>query len=112
VAETLEPREADALIQLAHFFLRQGDAERAMVLYAALREAQRQSSSVLRGLAISSLRAGQPKRALSALDALALMGAVDAGFHLTRANVLTALDRQDEAQAAMQAWLASTAKAA
>jgi Flp pilus assembly protein TadD len=112
VAETLEPREADALIQLAHFFLRQGDAERSMILYAALREAQPDSAAVLRGLAVSSLRAGQAKRSLSALDALALMGEVDAGFHLTRANALVALDRKDEAQAAIQAWLNLTAIAA
>lgn len=76
-----------------------------MVLYAALREAQPDSLPVLRGLAVASLRAGQPKRALAALDSLALLGAVDASFHLTRANALEALGKADEAQAAIQAWI-------
>ena len=57
-------------------------------------------------LALAQLRSGKPARALDTLDQRALLGALDAPFHLARAQALHALQRNKEAGSAMRAWLA------
>ncbi|WP_231256002.1 hypothetical protein, partial [Escherichia coli] len=57
-------------------------------------------------LALAQLRAGKPDAALSTLDQLAMQGGVDAPFHLIRSQALLALERRDEAAAAMRAYVA------
>ena len=52
------------------------------------------------------MRSAKPGRALDTLDRLALQGAMDAAFHLVRAQALQALDRGDGAASAMRAYVA------
>lgn len=98
-------REVQVLSQLAYLYLLQGYSERAMVLYAGLLVLQPREVRHLRGLALACSRAGQHDKALSALDQLALQGAVDATFYSLRARVLTDLGRDAEARAAMRTCL-------
>lgn len=98
-------REVQVLSQLAYLYLLQGYSERAMVLYAGLLVLQPREVRHLRGLALACSRAGQHDKSLSALDQLALQGAVDATFYSLRARVLTDLGRDAEARAAMRTCL-------
>ena len=90
---------------LAYFFYTQGQWERAIHLYAALELLDPQDAAPVRGLALSYAAHGRFELALAALDRLALRGAVDAPFYLLRAQVLSALQRVDEAHNAMCAYL-------
>ena len=54
-------------------------------------------------LALAQLRSAKPQRALTTLERVAMLGAVDAPFHLVRAQALQALERTDEANSAMRA---------
>ncbi len=105
-------REVQVLSQLSYLYLLQGYHERAMVIYAGLLVLQPRQVRHLRGLALACSRAGHHEKALTALDQLALLGAVDAPFYSLRARVLTDLGREAEARAAMRTCLQFKSKSA
>ena len=90
---------------LAFVYLQNNRPEKAEILLQALHALGQANPRELTTLALSSLRAGRPDAALEALDALAMQGAVDAPFHLIRAQALHAAHREPEAQAAMRAYV-------
>ena len=101
------PRDQhDAMSLLGQLLLTQGHPERAAHIYASLEILEPGEPVNVRALALAHARAGQPEKALDALDRLALAGAVDQPFHLLRAQVLSELGRADEAAAAMRAYMA------
>jgi Flp pilus assembly protein TadD len=100
----MQSDQIKVLSLLAYFFYTQGFFSRATHLYSALDVLDSSDHSHLRGLALSYAAAQQNDFALSALDRLALRGAVDAPFYLLRAQVLGALGRTDEAANAMTAF--------
>ena len=99
------PRARDSMKLLAYLFMHQGLTERAVVLYAALAAHEPSNPEHLRALALALSRAGRHEQALDTLDRLALAGGVDLRFHLLRAQTLSALERTDEAAAAMRAYI-------
>ncbi|MFD4840231.1 tetratricopeptide repeat protein [Achromobacter sp. NPDC058515] len=101
---THEARELLSL--LAYIYLENNRPEKTAVLLNALRAMGLADTRQLATLALAQLRAGKPEAALSTLDGLALQGGVDAPFHLIRAQTLQALERRDEAAAAMRAYVA------
>lgn len=92
---------------LAYLYLQHQRPEKAAVLLAARDLLEPGDARTLLALALARLRADQPQRALDTLDRLALLGAIDAPFHLVRAQALHALDRAPEAAAATRAYLAA-----
>lgn len=109
---SLTSRETHVLSQLAYMYLLQGYLDRASVLYAALHVIEPDVLHHLRGIALANSRAGRHDRALTALDTLALRGAVDAPYYSLRSRVLADLGRIDESQAAMRSYLSLRSKAA
>jgi tetratricopeptide (TPR) repeat protein len=101
----LPDAERDALALLGGFFLQQGQAERALTVFAGLEALEPQVMSHARLVAVAALAAGRPERALIALDRIALGGQIDDVFHLARAEALSAVGRAAEASASMRAWL-------
>ena len=97
--------EKSALTLLAWFYMKQGFPVRASRLYQALVAVDPDDPAHARGLAAAHLAAGHADRALAALDQLALRGAIDGPYHAFRARALAALGRQDEAAAAMRAYV-------
>ncbi|MEN4920232.1 hypothetical protein ABE485_16290 [Achromobacter spanius] len=104
MALTHEARELLSL--LAYVYLENNRPEKTAVLLNALRALGQAQPRQLAALALAQLRAGKPESALSTLDGLAMQGGVDAPFHLIRAQTLLALERRDEAAAAMRAYVA------
>lgn len=95
--------ELQALSLLAHAQRLQGQPLRAARLLQAVDQLHPGDGGVLRALAAAELAADQPRRALEALERLALAGAApDMAFHLLRAQALVALGRDADAQAAMR----------
>jgi len=103
-ANTMPPAW-QALAVLAHALRLQGDGARSALLLEALDRLRPDEPAVLRSLAAAELACGRPANALSALERLAMTGAIDTTFHLLRAQALVGLDRRDEAAAAMRACL-------
>lgn len=98
--------QRDVLGMVGRLFLLHGDPARACTLLKALAHLDPGEAGHLRALALAHTRARQPDQALAVLERLILAGRVDAGLHALRAQVLSTLGRQDEADAAMQAFLA------
>lgn len=98
-------RETLVLSQLAYLYLLQGYVDRSALIYQTLHILEPDAPQHLRGVAVAHSRAGRHEKALSALDELALRGAVDAPFYSLRSRVLADLGRLDEAQAAMRSYL-------
>lgn len=92
---------------LAHAHMDQGRPEKAAVLLAALDALGGADARQRTALALAQLRSGKPEAALATLERIALAGRLDAAFHLVRAQALQRLDRHDEAQAAMRAYIAA-----
>lgn len=90
---------------LAHVYLQNGRPEKAVVILAALDCLEPQQPQVLRALALAQVRSGKPQRALESLDRLAMIGQIDAVFHLLRAQALGLLERRVEAASAMQVYV-------
>lgn len=107
----LPDHERDALVLLGHFFLNQGQADRALTVFSGLEVLEPGRLEHARASAVAALASGRPERALLALERLALAGLVDATFHLARALALGEMERVDDAQTAMRAWLTSRASA-
>lgn len=103
----LPDAERDALMLLGHFFLRQQQSERALTVFAALEVLEPERVEHARCSAVAALSSGRAERALAALDRIALAGRIDPTFHLVRALALGALERSDDAQLAMRAWVDS-----
>ena len=104
---TLTDAERDALALLGGFFLQQGQAERALIVFAGLEVLEPEQLSHARLVTVAALAANRPERALIALDRIALAGQIDDVFHLARAEALSALGRAAEAASSMRAWLLS-----
>lgn len=103
----LPDAERDALALLGGFFLQQGQADRALTVFAGLEALEPELLSHARLVAVAALAANRPERALIALDRIALGGQIDDVFHLAGAEALSALGRPMEAASSMRAWLAS-----
>ena len=99
------PAESIELMDLLAFvYLQNGLPDKAAVLLAARNILAPDDPRAL--LALAQVRSAKPQRALNTLEQLALLGAMDAPFHLVRAQALQALDRRDEAAGAMRAFVA------
>jgi Flp pilus assembly protein TadD len=97
--------EQALLALLGHVYLQNARPDKAAVVLAALDVLAPNQHRVLRSLALAQLRSDKPNRALDTLDRLAMAGGTDAAFHLLRAQALTALQRPEESQRAMQTYL-------
>jgi len=105
-AMPLTPDARELLSLLAYVYLENNRPEKTAVVLNALRTLGLADPRQLATLALAQLRAGKPDAALSTLDQLAMQGGVDAPFHLIRSQALLALERRDEAAAAMRAYVA------
>lgn len=103
---TLSEDARQLMSLLAYIYLENDRPEKCSVLLAALDALGQADTRARTTLALAQVRAGKPQSALATLDGLAMSGAVDAVFHLIRAQTLLALDRRDEASAAMRAYVA------
>ena len=103
----LPAAELDALRLLGYFYLTQGLHAKAATVFNALDRLSPNTPGLLRALAITRDRLGQPAKALEALDKLAMTGEIDAQFHALRAKLLGSLGRWDEATQAMNAAIRS-----
>ena len=101
------PAESIELMDLlAYVYLQNRLPDKAAVLLAARNVLAPDDPRALLALALAQVRSAKPQRALNTLEQLALLGAIDAPFHLVRAQALQALDRRDEAASAMRAFVA------
>ena len=98
--------EIELMDLLAYIYLQNALPDKAAVLVAAREVLQPNDPRALLMLAVAQVRSAKPQRALNTLDRLALLGAMDATFHLVRAQALQALDRTEEAASAMRAYVA------
>jgi len=103
---TLSEDARQLMSLLAYIYLENDRPEKCSVLLAALDALGQADTRARTTLALAQVRSGKPQSALATLDGLAMEGAVDAVFHLIRAQTLLALDRRDEATAAMRAYVA------
>lgn len=102
----LPPDARELLSLLAYVYLENNRPDKTAVLLLALRSLGQADARQLATLALAQLRAGKPDAALSTLDQLAMQGGVNAPFHLIRSQALLALERREEAAAAMRAYVA------
>lgn len=102
----LTPDARELLSLLAYVYLENNRPEKSAVLLNALRTLGLADNRQLATLALAQLRAGKSEAALATLDLLVMQGGVDASFHLIRSQALLALERRDEAAAAMRAYVA------
>ena len=91
---------------LGFIYLHHGLPDKAAVLLAARQALQPDDPHTLLRLAVAQTRADKPEKALETLEKLALVGAVDASFHLVRAQALHLLGRSVDAANAMRAHIA------
>ena len=105
-ARDREAVELELMDLLAYIYLQNGLPDKAAVLAAARDVLQPEQPRVLMTLAVAQLRAAKPQRTLDTLDRLAILGAMDATFHLVRGQALQALGRHEEAASAMRAFVA------
>lgn len=90
---------------LAYVYLEHNRPEKAVVLLRALDVLGLSTPRQMRALAVSQLRAQKPADALATVERMALLGQVDAPFHLIRAQALAALNRAEDARDAMQTYI-------
>lgn len=105
-SSALQQEHIQVLDLLAHVYLQNRMPDKAAVLLAARILLEPNDRRTLLALALAQLRSDKPQRALGTLEQLALLGAMDAAFHLMRAQALHALGRTDEAASAMRAYVA------
>lgn len=103
----LKHEARELLSLLAYVYLENNRPEKTAVLLNALHALGMAEPRELATLALAQLRTGKPESGLSTLDTLAMQGGADAPFHLIRAQTLLALERREEAAAAMRAYVAS-----
>lgn len=90
---------------LAYIYLQHGLPDKAAVLLSARDLLAPDDRRALLTLAVAWMRSAKPRKALEVLERLAILGAMDAHFHLVRAQTLQALERPDEAASAMRAYV-------
>lgn len=88
---------------LGYIYLQHGLPDKAAVLLTARDLLQPGDPATLLRLAVAQVRSDKPNKALETLERLAMLGAMDAHFHLVRAQALQMLGRTPEAQTAMRA---------
>lgn len=101
----LSPDLIELMDLLGFIYLHHGLPDKAAVLLAARQVLQPDDPRTLLSLAVAQTRADKPEQALQTLEKLALEGAVDASFHLARAQALHALGRSGDAANAMRAHI-------
>jgi predicted Zn-dependent protease len=97
--------EQELIGLLAYFYLQNGRAEKAEILLTALDILVPNQTWTLSTLAYAQIRANHPDLSLKTLDRLAMIGRMDAFFHLMRMQALTAQNRPEEAEQARQIYL-------
>jgi tetratricopeptide (TPR) repeat protein len=97
--------QIQTLSALGYFYLLHGFPDRALTLYKGLNLLAPGHIATLKALTLIYMQLKQPLKAMAMLDQLALKGATDATYHLVRSQALMSLQRDDEAQAAMRAYL-------
>lgn len=97
--------QIETLSALGFFYLVNGFADRAMIIFKALYLVDSKQPHILRALALSYARTNKPTEAINALDQLALKGDMDGPYHLLRSQVLMTLNRTSEGIAAMRAYV-------
>lgn len=105
-ASALSADSVTLLGLLAYVYLENQRPDKAAVLLAALDAVGAADTRQQVTLALAQLRADKPEAALGTLERVAMRGGVDAVFHLVRAQTLQALERGEEAAAAMRAYVA------
>lgn len=90
---------------LAYIYLQHGLPDKAAVLLSARDLLAPDNPRALLTLAVAWVRSAKPRKAFEVLERLAILGAMDAQFHLVRAQSLQALERHDEAASAMRAYV-------
>ncbi len=99
----MDEQERNLVMLLAWAWLQNARPQKAATLLAALDVVAPGQRQVLRTLALSLVRSGEPHRALDTLDRMAVTGPPDAAYHLLRARALAACDRLAEAGVCMAA---------
>ncbi len=95
------------LLELLGFlFLENNRPDKAAILFEALNALGQAEPRHLASLALALLRTGDSSAALRHLDRIARRGPMDPAFHIIRAQALLALNREEEAAAAMRAYIA------
>ncbi|MBH1965478.1 MAG: hypothetical protein I8H77_14130 [Comamonadaceae bacterium] len=102
-AEGLTRAHIELMDLLSYIYLRHGLPDKAAALLIARDLLVPDNRVTLLTLAIAQVRAVKYERALETLERLAMLGAVDASFHLVRAQAFQALGRTGEAASAMRA---------
>ncbi|MEK0417166.1 MAG: hypothetical protein RI949_1172 [Pseudomonadota bacterium] len=97
--------QRDAILLVGRLFALHGFADKGVRIVGALDVIHPDDPDTLRALAWTQSKATLPQQALSTLDRLAALGHIDQGFHLMRSQVLSQLDRYEEAAASMRAYL-------
>jgi hypothetical protein len=101
------PRNDLTLIRLLAFMmLRCGAHDRAQTLYASLRALDADDHEASKGLAWAQIEAGQSEAALNVLDEIVGPGEPGPVVQLLRARAFARLGRNEDAAAAMQAFIA------
>lgn len=95
---------------LSYIYLRHGLPDKAAVLLAARHELEPDDPKTLLSLAVAQVRSAKPERALVTLEQLAMLGALDASFHLLRAQAFHALGQTEESFSAMRTHVALRAR--
>lgn len=107
IGEAAERAEQIQLMDLlSYIYLRHGLPDKAAVLLAARDLLVPDHPQTLLTLALAQVRARKPERALDTLERLAMIGGIDASFHLVRAQAFQALGQANEAATAMRAHVA------
>lgn len=114
--EVVRAPAVDARIEfmdlLSYIYLQHGLPDKAAVLLTARNVLQPGNAQTLLTLAVAQVRSEKPNKALETLEQLAMQGAMDASFHLVRAQALQLLGRMDEAHAAMRTHISMRSAAA
>jgi len=98
--------EQDLVGLMAYFYLQNGRPEKAETLLTALDIMVPDQPWTLSTLALAQIRADHADLGLETLDRMAMQGSIDAHFHLMRVQALTALNRNEEADQALNSYLA------
>ncbi|THJ31529.1 hypothetical protein E8K88_14535 [Lampropedia aestuarii] len=92
---------------LGYIYLQHGLPDKAAVLLTARDVLAPDNPKTLLTLAVAQLRSEKAQRALTTLERMILLGAIDASFHLVHGQVLQQLGRETEAASAMRAHIAT-----
>ncbi len=101
--------QQDVLALLGYFYLQNGKAEKAAVVYEALAALDPGDVQAALGLACAQVRLQKPESALARLDRLLERGHIGAAVHLLRGQALAQLGREAESARALAAYVAARA---